>query len=134
MNKDLEANVTAEFTDAGDLKDLHGALLSTQSVEQFLHEMAVLAARLVGGGLSCGMTMQPNGRPVTVACSDPVANLGLRRAANIIHACVGAAQGRRPVSCRRFAAPMQDPEVKLKAASVRAKLLDSWMRWTKGPW
>ena len=35
--------------------------------------MAVLAARLVGGGLSCGMTMQPNGRPVTVACSDPVA-------------------------------------------------------------
>ena len=81
MNKDLEVDVTAEFTDAGDLKDtdagdlkgLHGALLSTQSVEQFLHEMAVLAARLIGGGLSCGMTMQSNGRPVTVACSDPVA-------------------------------------------------------------
>ena len=35
--------------------------------------MAVLAARLVGGDLSCGMTMRPNGRPVTVACSDPVA-------------------------------------------------------------
>jgi Transcriptional regulator containing GAF, AAA-type ATPase, and DNA binding domains len=48
-------------------------LLSTQSVEQFLHEMAVMAARLVGGGLSCGMTMQPSGRPVTVACSDQVA-------------------------------------------------------------
>ena len=62
-----------QFTDAGNLKELHGALLGTQSVEQFLHEMAVLAARLVSGGLSCGMTMQPNGRPVTVACSDDLA-------------------------------------------------------------
>jgi GAF domain-containing protein len=59
--------------DSGDLRELHDALLGTQSVEQFLHEMAVMAARRVGGGLSCGMTMQPNGRPVTVACSDQVA-------------------------------------------------------------
>jgi GAF domain-containing protein len=56
-----------------DFKELHEALVSTESVEQFLHEMAVLAARLVGGDLSCGMTMRSNGRPVTVACSDPVA-------------------------------------------------------------
>jgi GAF domain-containing protein len=56
-----------------DFKDLHEALVSTDSVEQFLHEMAILAARLVGGDLSCGMTMRSNGRPVTVACSDPVA-------------------------------------------------------------
>jgi GAF domain-containing protein len=62
-----------EFADAGNLKELHGVLLSTRSVEQFLHEMAVMAARLVRGGLSCGMTMRPNGRPVTVACSDDVA-------------------------------------------------------------
>ena len=62
-----------EIADTGNLRELHGALLSTQSVEQFLHEMAVMAARLVGGGLSCGMTMQPGGRPVTVACSDQVA-------------------------------------------------------------
>src|SRR6476646_4717803 len=62
-----------EFADAGNLKELHGVLLSTRSVEQFLHEMAVLAARLVSGGLSCGMTMRPNGRPVTVACIDDVA-------------------------------------------------------------
>ncbi len=73
MNKDLGAAATTEYTDAGGLKGLHGALLSTQTVEQFLHEMAVLAAGLVGGGLSCGMTMQPDGRPITVACSDPVA-------------------------------------------------------------
>ena len=61
------------ITDTGDLRELHGALLGTQSVEQFLHEMAAMAARLVGGGLSCGMTMQPSGKPVTVACSDRVA-------------------------------------------------------------
>jgi hypothetical protein len=57
-----------------DFRELQEALVHTESVEQFLHEMAVLAARLVvGGGLSCGMTMRSNGRPVTVACSDPVA-------------------------------------------------------------
>ena len=63
----------AEFTGEGNLGQLHRALLSTEGVEEFLHAMAVLAAGLVHGGLSCGMTMQPNGRPVTVACSDPVA-------------------------------------------------------------
>src|SRR3984885_6100125 len=56
-----------------ELRELHDALINTDSVEQFLHEMAVLATRLVGGDLSCGMTMRSNGRPVTVACSDPVA-------------------------------------------------------------
>ena len=56
-----------------DFRDLQEALVHTQSVEQFLHEMAVLAAHAVGGDLSCGMTMRSNGRPVTVACSDPVA-------------------------------------------------------------
>src|SRR5580704_4295647 len=56
-----------------DLKELQDALLGTESVEQFLHEMALLAAGLVSGGLCCGMTMQPSGRPVTLACSDPVA-------------------------------------------------------------
>ena len=68
----IESEHGEEFTDDGNLKELYGALLSTQSVEQVLHEMAVLAARLVSGGLSCGMTMQPNGRPVTVAIWRPV--------------------------------------------------------------
>ena len=57
----------------GDFKELQDALLSTESVEQFLHEMSILAAGLVRGGLSCGMTVESNGRPMTVACSDPVA-------------------------------------------------------------
>jgi GAF domain-containing protein len=56
-----------------DFRELHDALVNTENVEQFLHELAVLAARLVGGDLSCGMTMRSNGRPLTVACSDPVA-------------------------------------------------------------
>jgi GAF domain-containing protein len=32
--------------------------------------LAVLAARTLGEGLSCGITLQPNGRPLTVASSD----------------------------------------------------------------
>ncbi len=63
----------AEFNPDENLRQLHEALLSTEGVEEFLHETAVLAAGLVRGGLSCGMTLQPNGRPLTVACSDPVA-------------------------------------------------------------
>jgi GAF domain-containing protein len=59
--------------DGRNLKELQDALLSTESVEQFLHEMSVLAAGLISGGISCGMTMKPNGQLVTVACSDPVA-------------------------------------------------------------
>jgi GAF domain-containing protein len=56
------------------LTDLQKALLSTQTLEQFLQELATVAARLVTGGLSCGMTMRSNGRPATVACSDPLAS------------------------------------------------------------
>lgn len=56
-----------------EFKELHEALLHTESVEQFLGELAVLAARLVGTGLSCGMTVRSNGRLGTVACSDPAA-------------------------------------------------------------
>src|SRR6202012_616808 len=73
MGGERRANSAAALTDADKLKGLQDALLSTQSVEQFLHELADLAARLGEGGLSCGMTMQPSGRPVTVACSDPLA-------------------------------------------------------------
>jgi GAF domain-containing protein len=72
VNK-LENEGTADFEATADFKELQDVLLSTESVEEFLHEMAMLAAGLVSGGLSCGMTMRPDGRPVTVACSDPVA-------------------------------------------------------------
>jgi GAF domain-containing protein len=57
----------------GDFTELQKALLGSDSIEQFLQELALLAARLVADGLSCGMTMRPSGRPVTVACSDGLA-------------------------------------------------------------
>jgi GAF domain-containing protein len=57
----------------GECRKLQERLLKAESVHQFLHDMAVLAARLTKAGLSCGMTMRSGGRPVTVACSDPVA-------------------------------------------------------------
>jgi GAF domain-containing protein len=57
----------------GDFSELQDLLLGAESVEQFLHEMSVLAAGLMGGGISCGITMKPSGEPVTVACSDQVA-------------------------------------------------------------
>ncbi|MBV9093578.1 MAG: GAF and ANTAR domain-containing protein [Streptosporangiaceae bacterium] len=58
---------------ADDIKDLQDVLVNTEGIEQFLHGLAVLAARIVNGGISCGITMRSNGRLVTVACSDPVA-------------------------------------------------------------
>jgi len=73
MTEDHAANVTREFDSGGNIRELHRALLSTRGVAEFLHELAVLAARLVGGDLSCGMIMQPDGKPATVACSDPLA-------------------------------------------------------------
>jgi GAF domain-containing protein len=58
-----------------ELIGLQNALLTTDNVEQFLHELAVLSTRVVTGGLSCGMTLRQRGRPpVTGACSDPLAS------------------------------------------------------------
>jgi GAF domain-containing protein len=60
-----------------DLAGLQNALLEADTVEQFLHELAVLAARTVGEGegMSCGMAFRRRGRPVSAtACSDPLAS------------------------------------------------------------
>jgi len=54
--------------DAADVQDM---LLGAEDIGQFLHGLARLAARLVTGGLSCGMTSGSRARPVTVAGSDP---------------------------------------------------------------
>jgi GAF domain-containing protein len=75
----MGVSMVAEYEQAitEDCRELQDALIGTESIEAFLHEMAVLAARLgsngSGGVLSCGMTMRSHGRPVTVACSDPLA-------------------------------------------------------------
>ena len=58
-----------------DLAGMQDALLNTENVEQFLHELAVLSTRVVGDGLCCGMTLRQHGRgPVTAACTDPLAS------------------------------------------------------------
>ena len=60
-----------------DLAGLQNALLETDTVEQFLHELAVLAARAVGDSdaMSCGMALRRRGSAAsTTACSDPLAS------------------------------------------------------------
>src|ERR1700758_552559 len=57
-----------------DLIGLQNALLNTDNIEQFLHELAVLSTRVITDGLSCGMTFRQGGRsPITAACTDPLA-------------------------------------------------------------
>lgn len=52
---------------------LQSALMQTEDLEQFLHELAMVAARLIPGTLVCGITVQRDGSPSTAACSDPLA-------------------------------------------------------------
>jgi GAF domain-containing protein len=56
------------------IAELQALLLGTESIDGFLRELAVLAADTLGQGLSCGITLQPNGRPLTVASSDSLAS------------------------------------------------------------
>lgn len=58
---------------ATSLNDLQDLLLETQGVEDFLKGLTALAARLVTGGASCGMTVEPSGKPLTVACNNDIA-------------------------------------------------------------
>lgn len=53
--------------------ELHSLLLSTETMEEFLQELAVVAARDVREGLSCGITLRSQGLPQTVASSDALA-------------------------------------------------------------
>jgi GAF domain-containing protein len=59
---------------AASIGELQALLLGTESIDGFLRELAALAARALGAGVSCGITLQPNGRPLTVASSDAVAS------------------------------------------------------------
>jgi GAF domain-containing protein len=55
------------------LAELQALLLAHEDVEDFLQEMAVLAAARVADGASCGITLRPGGRATTVASSDELA-------------------------------------------------------------
>jgi GAF domain-containing protein len=56
-----------------DLLGLQNALLTTDSVEQFLHEIALLSVQAVDGAMSCGMSLRQRGKTGPVACTDPAA-------------------------------------------------------------
>jgi GAF domain-containing protein len=62
-----------EVTGTG-FTELQQALLGSHTIEQFLQELAELAARLVTDGLCCGMTLRSTGGPMTAACTDQVAS------------------------------------------------------------
>jgi GAF domain-containing protein len=57
------------------LGSLHSLTLSTDEVQTFLHEVTLLAARLVEPPASCGITTHYDGWPVTAATSDDRASL-----------------------------------------------------------
>jgi GAF domain-containing protein len=58
---------------AASIVEMQALLLGTETIEEFLTELADLAVLTVGEGLSCGITLQPNGRPLTVASTDALA-------------------------------------------------------------
>jgi hypothetical protein len=66
--------------DSGDITasitELQNVLLGTESIEEFVHELAVQAASLVAGSLSCGVTIRRASEAATVACSDDLAATG----------------------------------------------------------
>ncbi|HMG64268.1 MAG TPA: GAF and ANTAR domain-containing protein [Streptosporangiaceae bacterium] len=55
------------------VSELHDVLLSTQSIEDFVQELAVQAAQLIADSLSCGITLRRGTQHDTVACSDELA-------------------------------------------------------------
>jgi len=58
---------------AASIAEMQALLLGTETIQEFLTELAGLAVLAVGEGLSCGITLQPNGRPLTVASTDALA-------------------------------------------------------------
>ncbi|HEY7429368.1 MAG TPA: GAF and ANTAR domain-containing protein [Streptosporangiaceae bacterium] len=56
------------------IAELQRLLVATEGVEDFLQGLASLAAGLLSEGLSCGVAVEADGKPVTAACSDEVAS------------------------------------------------------------
>jgi GAF domain-containing protein len=62
----------AGMTGVAELQEL---LLATDTLQEFLGEVASRAAAEVAPGLSCGLTARSDGRPLTIASSDGYANM-----------------------------------------------------------
>jgi GAF domain-containing protein len=109
-----------------DLAELQKALLNTDSVEQFLHELAVLAARTVGEGegtsdpLCCGMALRRRGRPASAtACSDSLASEADRMQYQLGEGpALDVLEHDRPVNVRDTATENRWPRFCRKAASL----------------
>jgi GAF domain-containing protein len=71
---------------AASITELQNLLLAASSTEEFLQELAVLAARTIAANVSCGITLEPGGQPLTVATSD-------QRAAQVDEVQYGLGQG-----------------------------------------
>jgi GAF domain-containing protein len=56
-----------------DCVEMQTALVDTKTIDEFLHELALIASRQIGAESSCGMAIKPNGRPPAMACSDQLA-------------------------------------------------------------
>ena len=67
------ADASAPGDMAASIMEMQALLLGTETIEDFLAELATLAVATVSEGLSCGITLQPNGRPLTVASTDALA-------------------------------------------------------------
>jgi transcriptional regulator with GAF, ATPase, and Fis domain len=55
--------------------ELQELLLATDTLQEFLGEVASRAAAEVSAGLLCGLTVRSDGRPLTIASSDGYANM-----------------------------------------------------------
>ena len=55
------------------IAEMQAVLLGSETIQEFLAELAGLAVLAVGVGLSCGITVQPGGRLLTVASTDGLA-------------------------------------------------------------
>lgn len=68
-----EAELPAAEDIAASVTELQNVLLGTESIEKFVQELVVQAARLIADSLSCAITLNQAGRMSTVACSDKLA-------------------------------------------------------------
>ncbi len=59
---------------------VHSLVLNTSTIDDFLGELAVLAAEIVDPAASCGITAYRDGEATTVASSDKRGHRGRRRA------------------------------------------------------
>ena len=77
------------------LSELQQLLLDTPDITGFLDELARYAADTIGCGLSCGITMDRDAGPLTVARSDAHARTRARSGSNTAESVLARTTARR---------------------------------------